>query len=191
MMLERTVQLAVAATVLVFLIGMQIGFASGQGSRTLRGVLFASIMLAVGVAARSAWMLERPSPWLVVPGAMLAFAGCVLFIWTIRRHPMRPDKAFASDAPHDITTSGPYRLVRHPIYLSYLLATTGVALLAHSPAVAAVAAWLSMLYAYAAWMEERLILASPHGKRYAAYRRQVGMFWPIGLGRRKRPRDGQ
>lgn len=188
-MLEWVVRVAVAATILVFMAGMQFGFGQGHGSRALRGLLFGSIMLVVGAAAWAAWMLRSPSPWLVVPGAVWALAGCALFIWTMRHHPGRPDKAFASDAPREITTSGPYGWVRHPIYLSYLVATLGVALLVHSWAVAVLAAWLSMVYAHAARMEERLILASPHGARYADYRRHVGMFGPFGRRRRTHLRD--
>lgn len=185
MMLLLTVRVVAAITILVFLIGMHIGFGSGHGSRALRAILFASIMLAVGVAAASAWALEKASPWLVAPGAVLAVAGCVLFIWTMRLHPRRPDKAFAADAPPDIMTSGPYALARHPIYLSYLLAVAGVGLLTHSLALGAATVWLAVLYAHAARMEERLILASPHGARYAEYSERVGAFWPVSLKRRQ------
>jgi hypothetical protein len=88
-----------------------------------------------------------------------------------RARGLRPENARARTRPGR-------REARHPIYLSYLLALGGAALLAHSRVVAGLAGGMAALYWYAARMEERLILASPRGAEYAAYMRRVGPFWP-------------
>jgi protein-S-isoprenylcysteine O-methyltransferase Ste14 len=177
-MLAVVIRFIILTVCLVFLAGMQVGFAPGRGREALRGVLLAAIAASVGAALHFGWSVPDPSPWLAGPGAALAAAGCGLFVWCLVYHPRRPGKAFAAAPPATVVSGGPYRLARHPIYLSYLLALGGAALLAHSWGVAGLGAWMAALYWYAARMEERLILASPHAAGYAAYMRRVGPFWP-------------
>lgn len=177
-MLVLAIRVVIVAVCLVFLTGMQVGFAPGRGQAALRGLLLASIAAAVGAAVYFGWAVQDPTPWLAAPGAVLAAVGCGLFVWCLRYHPRRPGKAFASDPPAAIVSGGPYLLARHPIYLSYVLALGGAALLAYSWAVAGLGAWMAVLYWYAAWVEERLILESSDAAGYAAYMRRVGPFWP-------------
>ena len=125
------------------------------------------------------WAVPVRTPWLAAPGAVLAAAGCGLFVWCLLYHPRRPGKAFAADPPTAVVLGGPYRLARHPIYLSYL-ALGGTALLAHSWAVAGLGVWMAVLYRYAARTEERLILTSPHAAGYAG--RTCGGPVPSGRG---------
>lgn len=177
-MLILFIRIVIIAVCLVFLTGMQIGFSPGRGHVIFRGLLLGSIVAAVGAAVYFGWAVQEPTPWLAAPGAVLAAAGCGLFVWCLRYHPGRPGQAFAADPPPAILSGGPYLLARHPIYLSYVLALGGVALLAHSWAVAGLGVWMTALYLYAAWVEEQLILASQNAAGYAAYMRRVGPFWP-------------
>jgi protein-S-isoprenylcysteine O-methyltransferase Ste14 len=53
---------------------------------------------------------------------LLYFAAFCTFWWTVRTNSSRPLSAiFSDDAPVHLVTSGPYRIVRHPFYCSYLL----------------------------------------------------------------------
>jgi protein-S-isoprenylcysteine O-methyltransferase Ste14 len=177
-MLALCIRIAILAACLVFLAGMQVGFAPGRGQPALRGLLQASIVVSVGAAVYFGWSVPDPTLWVAAPGAALTVLGCELFVWALLYHPQRPGKAFATDPPVAVLSGGPYRVARHPIYLSYLLALGGVALLAHSWAVAGLTCWMAALYGYAARMEERLILASPQAAEYTTYMRRVGPFWP-------------
>jgi protein-S-isoprenylcysteine O-methyltransferase Ste14 len=102
-----------------------------------------------------------------------------LFVWTIsstRRTP--PTLAFDTDAPSFLLRHGPYRFVRHPFYLSYLLFWTGTA-----AAFAGVLPWAApvvmfAVYVRAANREERKFARSDLAGAYAAYRRRAGMFLP-------------
>ena len=80
--------------------------------------------------------------------------------------------------PEELCESGPYRFVRHPIYLSYMLAFLAplVALPYWSTAASFVAN--VTLFSYAARDDERVIDASPLAREYAAYRARAGRFWP-------------
>ena len=50
----------------------------------------------------------------------LSFA---LFWWAVRAHSAAPPThAFSTDVPQSLVREGPYRMMRHPFYSSYLLA---------------------------------------------------------------------
>jgi protein-S-isoprenylcysteine O-methyltransferase Ste14 len=73
-------------------------------------------------------------------------------------------------------TDGPYRIVRHPIYTSYLLEYAGVALSHLNQATTAVfLAWLAAVMLRVSYEERTLVAAFPE---YVDYRRRVGRFAP-------------
>jgi protein-S-isoprenylcysteine O-methyltransferase Ste14 len=84
----------------------------------------------------------------------------------------------ADDAPVEIVTWGPYRRVRHPFYVSFLLALV-TALLA-APHVLTLAAFAAGLVGFTltARREERRLLASALAGDYAAYLATTGRFVP-------------
>jgi protein-S-isoprenylcysteine O-methyltransferase Ste14 len=74
------------------------------------------------------------------------------------------------DAADPLTSQGPYRFVRHPIYLGWLLVTFGVA---HMSVDRGVFATISAAYLLIAMpFEERSLLKS-YGEQYRSYMEQV------------------
>jgi protein-S-isoprenylcysteine O-methyltransferase Ste14 len=78
-----------------------------------------------------------------------------------------------------LATRGPYRLVRHPMYLSYLIADVGYNLQEWNPGTAlmVLAGWASLLYRIRA--EERVLARHPDWPGYAAavrYRLLPGLW---------------
>lgn len=177
-MLTIYIRVFILFTALVFLIGMQFGFAAGPGRRSLRLLLLISIVISVGAAIILGWNVREASPCATTIGTVLSTFGIAIFMSALLHHPMQPAKAFSSEAPHLLLSQGPYRLARHPLYLSYLLALFGTSVLTSSWLLLFLSIWMAAVYSYAATMEERLILDSPNGPAYAAYRRKVGMFCP-------------
>lgn len=177
-MLNFYVRAFTIITALIFITGMQLGFTSGPGRKVLRLVLVVSIVSSVSTGIVLGWDVGRESTGWVVIGAALTSIAIILFISALLSHPSRPGKAFASEPPRSLQCHGPYRLARHPLYLSYLLALLGIATLTSSRLMFAMTCWMAVLYWYAAAMEERLILASDIGPAYTEYRRRVGMFYP-------------
>jgi len=79
-----------------------------------------------------------------------------------------------------IVQSGPYRLVRHPIYTGLILAAAALATQIGMPTNLAGAALIALSFFLKARLEERL-LGEALGPDYAAYRARTPMltpFWP-------------
>jgi protein-S-isoprenylcysteine O-methyltransferase len=115
---------------------------------------------------------------LALSGCLVAVAGAALVLSS--RAELGPAWSFVpkADQGTGLVTTGPYRLVRHPIYLGFVLLALGHAL--------AFSSWLACLillvgivptFAWRARAEETL-LSRTFGERYALYRRQTKMIIP-------------
>ncbi len=89
-----------------------------------------------------------------------------------------PTLAFDTDAPSFLLQHGPYRYVRHPFYLAYILFWLGTALAAHGLLGWVAPILMTSLYIEAASREERKFANSDLAAAYHAYRARAGMFWP-------------
>jgi protein-S-isoprenylcysteine O-methyltransferase Ste14 len=143
------------------------------------GTVFISLLTLVGFA----WFALRIAtlaPSAAWPAACLLFTAAIaLFFWTVsatRQTP--PTLAFDTDPPSFLLRHGPYRFVRHPFYLSYLLFWTGTAVAFSGPAPWLTPAVMLTVYRIAAGREEQKFAGSELRAAYNAYRRQAGMFFP-------------
>jgi len=85
---------------------------------------------------------------------------------------------WGEQVPDTLCDAGPYRRIRHPIYLAYMLASlAALVALPHWVTAAAFAAQVA-LFTHAARSDEARIAQSPMAADYAAYRRRAGMLWP-------------
>ena len=73
-----------------------------------------------------------------------------------------------------LLTRGPYRLVRHPIYLAFALTGVGFVLLAQNYLMLPV---LILLHNWG-WQKEEAELEQAYGERYTVYRARTGAFLP-------------
>jgi protein-S-isoprenylcysteine O-methyltransferase Ste14 len=113
---------------------------------------------------------------LALSGCLLALASAALVLWS--RAELGSAWSLVPKSDQGLVTTGPYRLVRHPIYLGLVLLATGQAL--------AFGSWLALLivlcaivptFAWRARAEEKL-LSRTLGDRYAAYRQRTKMIIP-------------
>jgi protein-S-isoprenylcysteine O-methyltransferase Ste14 len=86
--------------------------------------------------------------------------------------------AFADDVPMHVVRSGPYRVVRHPFYTSYMLAYLAGLIATASPLLIPVIVCMGTLYTRAASGEEAKFAASALRDEYAVYRHRTGRFTP-------------
>ncbi len=89
-----------------------------------------------------------------------------------------PTLAFDTDAPNFLLQHGPYRYVRHPFYLAYVLFWLGTAVAVHGLLGWVAPVLMTALYIEAASREERKFASSDLAGAYKAYRARAGMFWP-------------
>jgi protein-S-isoprenylcysteine O-methyltransferase Ste14 len=114
-------------------------------------------------------------------GCLLALAGA----WLVLRSRTRlgPAWSFVPKADHTtgLVTAGPYRFVRHPIYLGLIMLAVGEALAFGSwPALLIVLGGIVPGFAWRARVEEAL-LRRTFGERYESYRRRTKMIIPYVL----------
>jgi protein-S-isoprenylcysteine O-methyltransferase Ste14 len=120
------------------------------------------------------WMQGWSLPQMLVGGRFLWFWGLALGIWTMfylrRAFSLVPQARV-------LVTSGPYRLARHPIYLSYFLQYLGIWLAGRItlPFTVVLLVWFAVTYWRTRFEEEVLSQAFPD---YELYRRSVGRFGP-------------
>jgi protein-S-isoprenylcysteine O-methyltransferase Ste14 len=111
-------------------------------------------------------------------GSLLAVAGAALVLRS--RAELGPAWSFVPKAGQetDLITTGPYCLVRHPIYLGLALLAMGEALAFRSwPAFLIVLSGIVPTFAWRARAEETL-LSRTFGKRYTVYQKQTRMIFP-------------
>jgi protein-S-isoprenylcysteine O-methyltransferase Ste14 len=145
---------------------------------------FALVVVALRVAVAGGALPDaRPQLFTTsqLPG-LLGFLLCLLGIGLVilARTCLESARPAASPSTDpELVTSGPYALVRHPIYGGMLLALIG-------SAIGESALWLLPLVVYgpqfirSAQHEEKLLLAR-FPDRYPAYRRQTKMLLPFVL----------
>jgi protein-S-isoprenylcysteine O-methyltransferase Ste14 len=168
--------LLLVATGLTFLAGVRKVFRRPPGPHRYH----ASRVSALVLLAEAAAIALRPVPpaRFLAAAAILALA-LVLFRWAARTNRARPlPLAFAAHVPEHVQTDGPYRLVRHPFYASYLLAFVGGFVAAGTALLLPLLALGIATYWRAARSEEASFASSPLGGAYRAYARTAGMFLP-------------
>ena len=115
---------------------------------------------------------------LALCGCLLAVAGSALVLRS--RGELGAAWSFVPmvDQGTGLVTTGPYRFVRHPIYLGLSMLTMGEALAFGSwPAVVVVFSAIVPTFVWRACAEERL-LTDTFGDRYDHYRKQTKMMIP-------------
>ncbi len=152
------------------------------------GVLFVAA-LALGVLAPVLQLAGTvdpiatlDSPTVAAAGAAPALAGTALTL--LAQHAM--GRAWRIGVDHaettELVTTGPFSIVRNPVFAAMLPTAAGLALIAPNPvAILAVALLVIALELQTRVVEEPYLLAT-HGDRYADYAHHVGRFLP-GLGR--------
>ena len=109
-------------------------------------------------------------------GAPLLLAGVALHVWSkgcLRRNA-------------EVTTSGPYRFVRHPFYLANALIDAGIVAMSGWWLLAAVFPFWWWAVYLPTMRQEEAYLTRCFGGAYEDYRRRVPLFFPI---RRPLPKD--
>jgi protein-S-isoprenylcysteine O-methyltransferase Ste14 len=133
------------------------------------------------------WPLFRapgPANTAAIVGALLAAAGALFAVWAKRTLGRHFSVRFGVKEGHALVTSGPYAVVRHPIYTGLLTFGAGSALVWNDAALVGVAAVIAACFAAHVRVEEELFVRH-FGDAYRAYQRTTPALVPRLFGRRR------
>lgn len=114
----------------------------------------------------------NPLLWYGIFWAMTAATALTVWgMWNLRR-------SFSITVEvRELVTTGPYRLVRHPVYLGEMLAAAGVALLRYSPLnLTLLGLFVTLQVLRSRWEEQKLTRTFPE---YRLFARRSRWFWHI------------
>ena len=121
------------------------------------------------------WPSSPALDWSLFALTVAAFAFC----WWARLHLGRLWSGFVTlKEGHRIVDTGPYGLVRHPIYTGVIWAGIATALIRATPAALLGAVLVGWGFALTARIEEVFLSEQLGAETYGAYRRRVGMLVP-------------
>ena len=131
---------------------------------------------AVGFDWLQTRILPR-NPELAVAAIMITLAGMAFAVWARVYLGRNWSSVPTIKEQHQLIRSGPYRLVRHPIYTGFLLAMTGTFL-----ANGRIRGALSIVLLWIGWQVktrfEEQFMVRAFGAQYEEYRRTTGALLP-------------
>jgi protein-S-isoprenylcysteine O-methyltransferase Ste14 len=174
--------MAAAAMVVPFLDLVQRTF--GPKQWVARATAARALLGVLEVGTLAAWLVLRgprflpEQDWAVaLAGAVLALTGALLAAWakfTLGRL-FSPQLGVQQD--HRLVTTGPYAVVRHPIYLGIIDFMAGSALFWNDVALLFAAALFAFWFAAQLTIEEKLF-AGHFGAEWDAYRKRTPPLFP-------------
>jgi protein-S-isoprenylcysteine O-methyltransferase Ste14 len=141
-------------------------------------------LAAVVMVLASYWPLPEAVLWTTPEAIRWAMAALVMiglgFTWAARLH-LGPlwSSTSAPTEDHRIVDTGPYGIVRHPVYAGLLLAVFATAIERGRLEALAGALVLIAAISLRAKLEERLLRRDLGDAAYAGYRRRVPMLVPF------------
>jgi protein-S-isoprenylcysteine O-methyltransferase Ste14 len=122
------------------------------------------------------WHLDAAMKWILVALTASGF----LFVWWARVHLGRLwSDWLTKKAGHHVVDTGPYRLVRHPIYFGLIFAAFATAIEKGTSFALSGAAVLTAAFYAKARREERFLRVELGEGAYDAYARKTGMLVPF------------
>ena len=165
----------------------KVGRVTGNGGQLLRSSLF--YFLASAIFFGLAYIGWKPLPldispqarvWMLVIGSLLFFPGMVLLLWARltlgRNYFVSTGLGAQLFADHQLVQTGPYAIVRHPMYVGLAFAAWGALLIYFT--------WTTMYFAIFAPMlalrafREEQALAAEFGEQWGEYCKRVSAFIP-------------
>ncbi len=123
------------------------------------------------------WRIMPPHILFDAAGVCLMMFGLSFAVWARRALADNWSGAVMINENHSLITSGPYHIVRHPIYLGVLCAMLGTAFV-----IGEIRAFLPLVGVFGIWKKkidaEEALLRSAFPNEYAAYEKQVKRLLP-------------
>ena len=177
----HALQIAIAIAWIIFWVywlASAFGVKEGRASRRrvpLNGLSALAVILIL--RAFRGGSLAVHSPVLGAIGAVVFASGIALAIWARVYLGRNWGMPMTQKAEPELVTSGPYRVVRHPIYSGLLTAMLGTALVNNLLGLIVVAVLVAYFY-YSGTVEERNLTAT-FPQAYPEYKSRTKMLIPF------------
>ena len=174
---------------IAFLIYWRLAGLGGKATRRLEGMPLRVLRTTLWLCALGILIIQPlPLPWLYrllysptlasyLAGAAITLAGLLFAVWARRHLGANWSRSVTLKEGHELITSGPYRLVRHPIYTGLLTGFVGTAI-ALAQVRGVVAFVLVLLALWLKWRLEEKWMREEFGQTYAEYARRVPAVVP-------------
>jgi len=143
--------------------------------------IFAAVMLFFFRRLWGGWLSERFLPWSIDiywTGVLVLVAGLVFAVWARRTIGRNWSGTVMLKEDHELIRSGPYRLVRHPIYTGILLGFVGTAIALGQWRGLIALALVTGSFVYKLRIEERF-MTEAFPDQYPAYRAKTARLIPF------------
>ncbi len=177
----HTLQTAVAIAWTIFWVywlASAVGVKEGKaGRRRVPATSLSALSILLLLRVFRGGSLTVHSPVLGAIGAVVFASGIALAVWARVHLGRNWGMPMTQKAEPELITSGPYRLVRHPIYAGLLLGLLGTALITNLIGLIIVA--ISGAYFYYSASVEETNLTRTFPTAYPAYRTRTKMLIPF------------
>lgn len=96
--------------------------------------------------------------WTLYPGVVLLLISATWITWVLVRNPHAESSVrIQKERDHAVVSSGPYRFVRHPMYVGLILLHVSIALVLGSMWTLALAALITILFLWRTALEDRTL----------------------------------
>lgn len=151
---------------------------SALRTRVLLGVLEVGAVLAWFFFLRGVPLVAQDRVWLALPGALIVLLGAVIAGWGRLALGSWFSPNLGIQSGHQLVTTGPYALVRHPIYLGIILFIAGSAPVWNDAGLLLLAGVIGLLLSAHIPIEERMF-REHFGERWEAWRARTPALLPL------------
>jgi protein-S-isoprenylcysteine O-methyltransferase Ste14 len=141
---------------------------------------FSMWLMIIAYLINPAWVawgkFDLPD-WARWLGVLMGILSAGLAYWVFSTLGSNVTPTVVTRANHTLVTDGPYRWVRHPLYVMGLIACVGYALIAENWVIAALAVLSFVILMLRLPMEEARLIAT-FGDQYRAYMQRTGKLFP-------------
>jgi len=135
-------------------------------------------LVTVQLASIACLLLSGPLVAMHPLWGSLEFVGLVLGVWSLATMPLRQLRVTPEVAPNaKLVASGPYRFIRHPMYLSVLVTT--ISLVIHHFTAWRLAVWCVLLVALILKIQFEEMLLRERFPEYREYQRRTKRLIPF------------
>ena len=146
----------------------------------LRGgglIIWISVVAYILYPAAVSWSLIIFPSWVVWIGAAASAVSVLLLVWMFNSLGKNITDSVTIRNEHSLVTSGPYRYIRHPLYVFGALLFLSISLIMGSWFIPLVGIPIYAILIYRTGIEEEM-LTERFGNKYTQYMERTGRFFP-------------